>query len=50
MSLWPPFIPEQTIVINGLSKSHAMTGWRLGFIFAPAALTAQLIKRAISIW
>ncbi len=30
---------EQTIVINGLSKSHAMTGWRLGFIFAPAALT-----------
>ena len=38
------FIPEQTIVINGLSKSHAMTGWRLGFIFAPAALTAQLIK------
>ena len=38
------FIPEQTIVINGLSKSHAMTGWRLGFIFAPAVLTAQLIK------
>ncbi len=28
------FIPEQTNVINGLSKSHAMTGWRLGFIFA----------------
>ena len=38
------FIPDQTIVINGLSKSHAMTGWRLGFIFAPAILTAQLIK------
>ncbi|MFC2498108.1 aminotransferase class I/II-fold pyridoxal phosphate-dependent enzyme [Capnocytophaga granulosa] len=27
-------MPDQTIVINGLSKSHAMTGWRLGFIFA----------------
>lgn len=38
------FLPDQTIVINGLSKSHAMTGWRLGFIFAPAAITAQLIK------
>ena len=38
------FLPEKTIVINGLSKSHAMTGWRLGFTFAPAAFTAQLIK------
>lgn len=38
------FIPEQTILINGLSKSHAMTGWRIGFIFAPKALTAQIIK------
>ena len=36
MSLWHPSFLEQTIVINGLSKSHAMTGWRLGFIFAPA--------------
>lgn len=35
---------EQTIVINGLSKSHAMTGWRLGFIFAPAVFIAQIIK------
>ena len=35
---------DQAIVINGLSKSHAMTGWRLGFIFAPANFTAQLIK------
>ncbi|WP_167387723.1 aminotransferase class I/II-fold pyridoxal phosphate-dependent enzyme [Apilactobacillus timberlakei] len=32
------FIPEQTIVLNGLSKSHAMTGWRIGFIMAPADL------------
>ncbi|MGT2907902.1 pyridoxal phosphate-dependent aminotransferase [Streptococcus dentiloxodontae] len=38
------YLPEQTILINGLSKSHAMTGWRLGLIFAPAIFTAQLIK------
>ncbi|MBM7635710.1 pyridoxal phosphate-dependent aminotransferase [Streptococcus saliviloxodontae] len=38
------YLPEQAIVINGLSKSHAMTGWRIGLIFAPAVLTAQLIK------
>ena len=35
---------DQAIIINGLSKSHAMTGWRLGLIFASAAFTAQLIK------
>lgn len=35
---------DQAIIINGLSKSHAMTGWRLGFIFASANFTAQLIK------
>ena len=35
---------DQAIIINGLSKSHAMTGWRLGLIFAPVAFTAQLIK------
>ena len=38
------YAPEQTIMLNGLSKSHAMTGWRMGFIFAPATLTAQIIK------
>ena len=37
-------IRDQAIIINGLSKSHAMTGWRLGLIFAPAPFTAQLIK------
>ncbi len=35
---------EKTIVINGLSKSHAMTGWRIGFTFAPAYLTAHMVK------
>lgn len=38
------YLREQTIVINGLSKSHAMTGWRVGFIFAPAELVAEIIK------
>lgn len=38
------YLPKQTILINGLSKSHAMTGWRIGLIFAPAVLVAQLIK------
>ena len=38
------FIPEQTILINGLSKSHAMTGWRIGFIFGPKQLVAEIIK------
>ena len=38
------YLPDQTILINGLSKSHAMTGWRIGLIFTPAVLTAQLIK------
>jgi aminotransferase len=35
---------EKTIVINGLSKSHAMTGWRLGFTFAPKYITAEMLK------
>lgn len=34
-------LKEQTIIINGLSKSHAMTGWRIGFAFAPAYLIDQ---------
>jgi len=28
------YLPDETILINGLSKSHAMTGWRIGFLFA----------------
>lgn len=35
---------EKTIVINGLSKSHAMTGWRIGFTMAPAYLTEHMVK------
>lgn len=39
-----PHMRDKTIVINGLSKSHSMTGWRIGFTFAPAYLTEQMVK------
>lgn len=39
-----PGMREKTIVINGLSKSHSMTGWRIGFLFAPAWLSAHMLK------
>ncbi|MBD5806146.1 aminotransferase class I/II-fold pyridoxal phosphate-dependent enzyme [Limosilactobacillus walteri] len=32
------FIPEQTLILNGASKSHAMTGYRIGFIAGPQEL------------
>jgi aspartate aminotransferase len=35
-----PELKEQTIIINGVSKSHSMTGWRIGY----AAGNAQIIK------
>jgi aminotransferase len=38
------FLKEQTIVLNGLSKSHSMTGWRIGLLFAPAAISQHLLK------
>lgn len=39
-----PGMREKTIVINGLSKSHSMTGWRIGFLFAPAYLAQEILK------
>ncbi|NMH71390.1 aminotransferase A [Bacillus sp. RO3] len=38
------FLREQTIVVNGLSKSHSMTGWRIGLIFAPKSISQHLLK------
>jgi len=38
------FLREQTIVINGLSKSHSMTGWRVGLLFAPEVVSKHLLK------
>lgn len=37
-------IPERTIFISGLSKSHAMTGYRLGYVAAPAKIMTQIAK------
>lgn len=33
-----PALYERTVTINGLSKSHAMTGWRIGYCGGPAEL------------
>jgi aspartate aminotransferase len=33
---------ERTVVVNGVSKSHSMTGWRLGFLGAPPPLVEAL--------
>lgn len=35
---------ERTIVVNGFSKAFAMTGWRLGWVCAPAPITEQMLK------
>ncbi|MBQ3411485.1 MAG: aminotransferase class I/II-fold pyridoxal phosphate-dependent enzyme [Oscillospiraceae bacterium] len=35
---------ERTVTVNGFSKSFAMTGWRLGYVCAPAPLTEQIVK------
>jgi aspartate/methionine/tyrosine aminotransferase len=35
---------NRTIVINGLSKSYAMTGWRIGFLAAPRRISDELYK------
>ncbi|MEQ6388827.1 aminotransferase A [Bacillaceae bacterium S4-13-58] len=39
-----PGMRQKTIVINGLSKSHAMTGWRIGFVCAPDNIAKHLLK------
>ncbi|MGP4068298.1 aminotransferase A [Halobacillus sp. B29] len=37
-------VRDHIIVINGISKSHAMTGWRIGFLLAPAWLAKHILK------
>lgn len=39
-----PEVQDKTIVINGLSKSHSMTGWRIGYLMAPEWLASQILK------
>lgn len=39
-----PGMKERTVLINGFSKSYAMTGWRLGYACAPAEIMEQMLK------
>ncbi len=39
-----PGMQERTVYINGFSKAYAMTGWRLGYACAPAAIMQQMVK------
>lgn len=39
-----PGMKERTVLINGFSKSYAMTGWRLGYGAAPRIILEQMLK------
>ena len=39
-----PGMAERTIVVNGFSKSHAMTGWRMGYVCGPKPVISQMLK------
>ena len=39
-----PQLAERTLVINGVSKAYAMTGWRIGFAAGPESLISQMKK------
>lgn len=39
-----PSMQKRTVVINALSKTYAMTGWRIGYAIAPAEIVAQMAK------
>lgn len=38
----PARFNDQTIVVDGFSKSHALTGWRLGYVHGPAAVIEKM--------
>lgn len=39
-----PGMKERTLVVNSMSKSHGMTGWRIGWLTAPEAIIAQVLE------
>ena len=43
-----PGMAERTVIIDGFSKSFAMTGWRLGYAIAPPELVPHLVMLAIN--
>src|SRR3989339_11367 len=45
-----PGMLERTVNLNGLSKNYAMTGWRVGFVVAPAWLIEVFGRLAINKW
>jgi aspartate/methionine/tyrosine aminotransferase len=40
----PAKLYDNTLILRGFSKSHAMTGWRLGYAAGPEAIVAQMTK------
>ncbi len=40
----PASFNDQTIVIDGFSKSHAMTGWRVGYVHGPSEIISTMLK------
>ncbi|HSU65985.1 MAG TPA: aminotransferase class I/II-fold pyridoxal phosphate-dependent enzyme, partial [Tepidisphaeraceae bacterium] len=40
----PAKLYENTVILRGFSKSHAMTGWRLGYVAGPEAVLSQMAK------
>jgi aspartate/methionine/tyrosine aminotransferase len=43
-----PGMEERTLIIDGFSKSFAMTGWRLGYTVAPAAIVSALVMLVVN--
>ncbi|KQS40024.1 pyridoxal phosphate-dependent aminotransferase [Exiguobacterium sp. Leaf196] len=41
-----PEMRERTVIINGVSKSHAMTGWRIGYAIGPKDIIAAMTNLA----
>src|SRR5699024_938897 len=39
-----PELAERTVIVNGVAKTYAMTGWRIGYAAAPAALAKVMAK------
>ena len=39
-----PQLHERTVVLNGVSKAYAMTGWRIGYAAGPPSLVAAMKK------
>jgi len=45
-----PGMAERTLIIDGFSKSFAMTGWRLGYTIAPAHIVPALAMLVVNSW